>query len=146
MSLKSKILIPVAAGVLLAAGTVASSFANSSTYTGSPSTYTGNGSISVAVGQASIHSSGNQFGQERFRLPGGSDTASHYFRVGVKQFEKGNLDRAEEAFNAVLLANGLNQQAHYYLAKINIEQGDKEAAAKHALKIEAYKKASENRR
>jgi len=61
------------------------------------------------------------------------------YRVGVRQFEKGNLDKAENAFNAVLLANGLNQQAHYYLAKINVEQGDKETAAKHALALEAYK-------
>ncbi len=70
----------------------------------------------------------------------GSSTANKYYRKGIRQFEKGNLKRAEEHFNAVLLANGLNQQAHYYLAKINLKQGDKKQAAKHELLMHSIKK------
>ena len=145
MSVRSKIFVTVAAGVLLAAGTAVASFANSNAYTGSPSTYTGGNTNSIYVGQNGINASTGSLSTFQ-RLPGASDTASFYYRVGVRQFEKGNLDRAEDAFNAVLRANGLNQQAHYYLVKINMEQGDKEAAAKHSSKLQAYTELYENRR
>ena len=130
MSLKSKILIPVSAGFLLAAGIASSSFAYPNAYSGASHSYSGYTNNNVAAD--------NSHRSNRIILDS-SSTASHYYRVGVRQFEKGNFDKAEYAFNAVLRANGLNQQAHYYLAKINMEQGDKESAIKHALKLAAYK-------
>ena len=141
MSLKSKILIPVSAGFLLAAGIASSSFAYPNAYSGASHSYSGYTNNNVSAdnrfrGAADSGSSSHRF--NRIILDG-SSTASHYYRVGVRQFEKGNFDKAEDAFNAVLRANGLNQQAHYYLAKINMEQGDKESATKHALKLAAYK-------
>ena len=139
MSRRSKILTAATAGALMAIGTAASSFANSNfAYNGSPSTYTGGNTSSVYIEHnTTITGTGGLSSYQR--LSGASDTASFYYRVGVRQFEKGNFDRAEEAFNAVLLADGLNQQAHYYLAKINIEQGDKETAVKHTRALETYK-------
>ena len=141
MSRRSKILTAAAAGALMALGTAASSFANQNfAYNGSPSTYTGSNTGSLNFGQnKNITGTGALSSYQR--LSGASDTASFYYRVGVRQFEKGNLDKAEDAFNAVLLADGLNPEAHYYLEKINTEQGDKEAAAKHGLALETYKTA-----
>ena len=141
MSLKSKILIPVSAGFLLAAGIASSSFAYPNAYSGASHSYSGYTNNNVSAdnrfrGAADSGSSSHRFNQI---ILDGSSTASHYYRVGVRQFEKGNFDKAEYAFNAVLRANGLNQQAHYYLVKINMEQGDKESATKHALKFAAYK-------
>ena len=140
MSLKSKILIPVSAGFLLAAGIASSSFAYPNAYSGASHSYSGYTNNNVA---ADNRFRGTVSGSSNYRsnriILDGSSTASHYYRVGVRQFEKGNFDKAEYAFNAVLRANGLNQQAHYYLAKINMEQGDKESARKHALKLAAYK-------
>lgn len=136
MSLRSKILIPAAAGALLVAGTAAASFAN--TYSGQTThPAVRYNTTSVFVGEGSIYGSGNRFGVTT-SLPGASETATHYYRVGVKKFEKGNLERAEQAFNAVLRADGLNEQAHFYLAKIKMQQGDRTAAAKHAAKLGAH--------
>lgn len=66
-------------------------------------------------------------------------TASHYFRVGQAEFEKGNFEKAEYAFNAVLRAQGLNKQANYYLAKIGQAQGDEAKARKYALAFHGLK-------
>ena len=139
MTLRSKFLIPATAGLFLVVGTATSSFANQNfAYNGSPSTYTGSNTGPLYFAQfKNLTGTGALSPHQRFS--GASDTASFYYRVGVRQFEKGNFDRAEEAFNAVLLADGLNRQAHYYLAKINIEQGDKETAVKHTRALETYK-------
>jgi len=67
--------------------------------------------------------------KRRKRIGDGSETASHYYRVGVSQYEKGNLENAERAFQSVLRANGLNKQAYYYLARIGEKQGDAEKMA-----------------
>jgi len=61
----------------------------------------------------------------------GSETASFYYKIGVSSFEKGNLDKAEIAFEKVLLARGLNQQAHYYLAFIAEQKGDDRKVLEH---------------
>lgn len=73
------------------------------------------------------------------RLLGASETASHYYRLGVTQYEKGNLNKAERAFEAVLRTRVLNKQAHYYLAKINIDQGQKDVAVEHTKKMHSYR-------
>ena len=139
MSLKSKILIPVSAGFLLAAGIASSSFAYPNAYSGASHSYSGYTNNNVAADNRYRGTVSGSYHRPNRIILDGSSTASHYYRVGVRQFEKGNFDKAEYAFNAVLRANGLNQQAHYYLAKINMEQGDKESATKHALKLAAYK-------
>lgn len=64
-----------------------------------------------------------------------SETAGFYFKVGVNNFERGELDKAEQAFKAVLRANGLNKQAHYYLALLNIEKERLDIAATHVKKF-----------
>jgi len=78
---------------------------------------------------------GNEFGNihTKSRILNGSSTASHYYRVGVKEFEKENLDKAENAFNAVLRADGLDKEALLYLTKIKKKQGNTAQAKEYAL-------------
>jgi len=66
-----------------------------------------------------------------------SETASHYYRVGVRSFEKGNFQKAQEAFEAVLRADGLDKEAHHYLAVIKKSQGEMRSAKTHVLKYHA---------
>jgi len=68
----------------------------------------------------------------RYILPNASETASFYYRVGVKHFKKADFKESERAFQAVLRAKGLNQEAYRYLSMINQKQGNKEAALKYA--------------
>ena len=63
----------------------------------------------------------------------GSETASFYYSVGVKQFNRKDMEKAERAFKAVLRADGLDKAAHHYLAVIYKEKGDIANAEKHAL-------------
>ena len=144
MSRHSKILVAATAGALMAIGSSSTSFANPyNSYSLSPYSYSGSSSTRGSYGHGNSSKGYNIPSRNRFAR-GVSDTAAHYYLVGVKEFEKGNLDRAEECFNAVLLANGLDGHAHYYLEKINVEQGDKHAANKHALALEAYISATKS--
>lgn len=70
-------------------------------------------------------------------LIGGSATASRYFRQGVKNFEKGNLEKSEYAFEASLRAHGskiMDGLTFKYLTLINDQQGDE-------IKKEKYEQA-----
>lgn len=69
------------------------------------------------------------------RIGNGSDTASFYYKLGVKNYEKGDLIEAEQAFEAVLRAKGLNQEAHHYLAFIAYKNNDDKKVEKH---VKAY--------
>lgn len=62
-----------------------------------------------------------------------SSTSSYYFKVGVKNFERNNLDKAEKAFEAVLRTNDLKKQAYYYLAQINAKQNEQENVEKYIM-------------
>jgi len=64
-----------------------------------------------------------------------SETASYFFKIGVKNYEKGNLDKAEKSFEAVLRTKDLVQQSNYYLARINAKQGEDENVLKY---VKAY--------
>jgi len=75
---------------------------------------------------------GVYFSDSRRNLPNASETASFYYRVGVKHFKKADFKESERAFQAVLRAKGLNQEAYRYLSMINQKQGNKEAALKYA--------------
>ena len=68
------------------------------------------------------------------RLLDGSETATFFYRKGVKRFEDGKLDRAEEAFRAVLRADGLDRLALHYLVIINDAQGDRATAEMYAAR------------
>ena len=81
MSLKSKILIPVSAGFLLAAGIASSSFAYPNAYSGASHSYSGYTNNNVAAdnrfrGTADSGSSNHR--PNRIILDG-SSTASHYY-------------------------------------------------------------------
>ena len=72
------------------------------------------------------------------RYLGSTRTATFFYKKGVKSFEKGNLEKAEQHFKAVIRADGskgLNKNTYHYLANINHKQGDVVAAKKYA---EAY--------
>ena len=73
-------------------------------------------------------------------IAGGSETASHYFRVGVNQYERGNFDKAERAFESVLRSNGLDKQAYYYLTLIIDKQGDASKMAQYAEAFHALER------
>ncbi|WP_026941726.1 tetratricopeptide repeat protein [Hellea balneolensis] len=64
----------------------------------------------------------------------GSSTASRYYRIGVKAYEKNDLKEAERAFNGALVANGLNAESLIYLAKIAEANGEMEKAVSYALR------------
>lgn len=72
------------------------------------------------------------------RYLGSTRTATFFYKKGVKSFEKGNLDKAEQHFRAAIRAEGskgLDKNTFHYLANINHKQGDAVAAKKYA---EAY--------
>jgi hypothetical protein len=69
------------------------------------------------------------------RYLGSSRTATLYFKKGVKNFEKGNLDKAARHFKAVLRADGsrgLNKATYHYLTNITHKQGDEAQAKSYA--------------
>ncbi len=88
-----------------------------------------NGSFSqLTVGGATLNNDGD-------RLFGGSETASFFYKKGVKKFEDGNLEKAEIAFKATLRAQGsdtLDKLALHYLSYINNQQGDVTEAMSYA--------------
>jgi len=64
-----------------------------------------------------------------------SDTASYFFKVGVYNYERGNLEKAEKAFEAVIRTHELTQQSYYYLARIGAKQDDEAKTLKY---VKAY--------
>ena len=54
-----------------------------------------------------------------------SSTSSYYFKIGIKRYERGALDKAEKAFEAVLRTNDLQKLSYLYLAHINAQQGER---------------------
>jgi len=65
----------------------------------------------------------------------GSTTASFFYKRGIKNYEKGDLEKAEQAFKASLRAKGLDLLSVHYLAVINQEMGNEETARKY---VNAY--------
>ena len=68
----------------------------------------------------------------------GSTTATYFYRKGVRNFERGNIEKAEKAFEAVLRTNGLDRQAYLYLAKINAQKGDLNKTQKYTEAYHSY--------
>jgi hypothetical protein len=66
------------------------------------------------------------------RFLDGSETATFFFRKGVRAFDAGELDKAEEAFRASLRADGLDRLSLHYLVIINDRQGDEGSARDYA--------------
>ena len=62
-----------------------------------------------------------------------SSTSSYYFKIGIKRYERGALDKAEKAFEAVLRTNDLKKLSYLYLAHINAQQGQRELELKLSL-------------
>ena len=60
-----------------------------------------------------------------------SSTSSYYFKIGIKRYERGALDKAEKAFEAVLRTNDLKKLSYLYLAHINAQQGQRELELKY---------------
>ena len=71
------------------------------------------------------------------RYLGSSRTATLSFKKGVKNFEKGRLDKAAQHFRAALRADGskgLDKATYHYLANISHKQGDE-------IKVKEYAQA-----
>jgi len=69
------------------------------------------------------------------RLYGSSSTATSFFKRGMKRFEDGKLDQAEQAFEAVLRANGskkMDKLTLHYLSHINYLQGEHDSSKQYA--------------
>ena len=69
------------------------------------------------------------------RYLGSSRTATLYYKKGVKNFDKGKLDKAAQHFRAVLRADGskgLDKNTYHYLANIKHQQGDEAAYKRYA--------------
>lgn len=69
------------------------------------------------------------------RYLGSSRTATFFFKKGVKNFEKGKLEKADQHFRAVLRADGskgLDKATLHYLANINHKQGNEAKAKEYA--------------
>ena len=64
-----------------------------------------------------------------------SKNASYHLKVGIKRYEKGDLEKSEAAFEAVLRSRDLQKIAYLYLAHINAKQGDRALELKY---VEAY--------
>ena len=95
--------------------------------------------IECTYNTAANHVGGDFLGEHKaITFPGSSKTASSFYRKGVKQFDKGNLEKAERAFEASLRAHGsktMDQMTLHYLTNLNHKQGDTLAAKQYA---EAY--------
>lgn len=69
------------------------------------------------------------------RFLGSSRTATLYYKKGVKNFDKGRMDKAAQHFKAVLRADGskgLDKATYHYLANIKHKQGDETGSKKYA--------------
>lgn len=69
------------------------------------------------------------------RYLGSTRTATLFFKKGVKNYDKGNLDKAAQHFRAALRADGsrgLDKVTYHYLTNIHHKQGDNVKAEKYA--------------
>ena len=69
------------------------------------------------------------------RYLGSSQTATLYYKKGVKSFEKGKLDKADQHFRASLRADGsrgLDKATYHYLSNIHHKRGDELQSKKYA--------------
>lgn len=69
------------------------------------------------------------------RFLGSSRTATLYYKKGVKNFEKGNLEKAEQHFRASLRAHGskgLDKATLHYLVNVSHQLGDTTKAKAYA--------------
>jgi hypothetical protein len=108
----------------------------------SPTAFANTGHItktSVANGAAApnifINNTNAANGHVPVHLLGSSETATHFYKKGVKHFENGNLEKSEAAFKAVLRAHGsesMDKLTLHYLTLINDKQGDHFAKEKYA--------------
>lgn len=74
---------------------------------------------------------------------GASETATFFYKKGVRKFEDGNLEKATAAFRASLRADGtkqLDKLSLHYLAFISQKEGNEVQAKDYA---EAYMKIHE---
>ena len=84
-------------------------------------------------------------GHEEDSLFGSSETATFFYKSGVKRFEDGKLDKAATAFRASLRAHGskkMDKRTLHYLAYINQQQGNVAQAKAYA---EAYMDLTTNK-
>ena len=121
--------------------TACASLATLSFLTVAPSAFA-NTSKTAAIGAtfdtAAHPSSRHAKGHIPVTFLGSSETSSFFYLKGVKQFEKGNLEKSEQAFRASLRAHGskaMDRLTLHYLTNINHKQGDTHTAEKYA---EAY--------
>lgn len=66
---------------------------------------------------------------------GSTRTATFFYKKGVKNFEKGNLEKADQHFKAALRADGsrgLDKATYHYLTNIKHTQGDELQSEKYA--------------
>lgn len=69
------------------------------------------------------------------QILGSSETATFYYKKGVKHFEKGNLEKSESAFRGALRAHGskpMDGLTLHYLTLISDKQGDEVKKKKYA--------------
>lgn len=77
----------------------------------------------------------NVFTDRGDRYLGSSQTATLYYKKGVKNFEKGKLDKADQHFRASLRADGsrgLDKATYHYLSNIHHKRGDELQSKKYA--------------
>lgn len=122
-------ILPVFAALVFASSASANNYGSGSYGSG------GYGSSSSSSGSyiSSINSNNFDPFHKKFTR-GASSTASYYYYVGVKAFERNDLQKAERAFNSSLIANGLNEESLLYLAKIAEAKGEMEKAGSYALR------------
>ena len=68
----------------------------------------------------------------------GSSTASRAYRIGVKAYDEGKLDKAEAQFERGLLADGLDAEIMVYLIKIAEQKGETQKAESYKLAYNNY--------
>jgi len=130
MTFVRKATILAATGLIAGLSYAPQSAASSAYNNGSKSTATGY--TSQAASSATTYNAGPTSYLFQDTILDGSITATQFYKAGIRRFNKGKFDKAEESFKAVLRANGLNKQAYFYLAKIKEQQGDSEKANEYA--------------
>jgi len=68
----------------------------------------------------------------RYYSPNASSQANFFYKIGVRNYERGNFEKAEKAFQGVLRTKGLDAEAYYYLTVISQKQGRQDDAVKYA--------------
>ena len=77
----------------------------------------------------------NVFTDRGDRFLGSSRTATFYYKKGVKSFQKGKLEKADQHFRASLRADGsrgLDKATYHYLSNLKHKQGDELQSKKYA--------------